>query len=166
MKHLGNIGRFLTLVVIAVAILSLISFCFAETLVVARGRFLPENETWKNESTPLSNETIKDLCRKLSLEKDPLCQRRRSLYAPDFFPAINTKFKRRGTTYQDVQAVLGEYQVELEPIETDSYGKTYFFSSYDIRGDQVTGILMLFEGTYEKNLLMDVRFKYTNKPGL
>ncbi len=86
-------------------------------------------------TTPLEPAVVQDLCQKLSLPKGSrLCQPGAAVYAPEFYPAIHSAIKRGVTTYDEVQYMLGAYQVEREPPVGYADG-AIFSCTYDLRGD-------------------------------
>lgn len=119
---------------------------------------LPEDKSWKTETSPLLADVVNDLCSKLFLPRDPICSGNSDVYAQDFYSAISRNFDKEDTTYQYVQQSLGKYQIELEPIEYSNNGYTYFVSYYDLRGDGYSKIVFFFYGNYEDNHLMRIHF--------
>ncbi len=89
-------------------------------------------------TTPLSFETIVDICEQFDLEDDRRCQPEQVVYAPDFFPDILASFERGISTREDLQAKLGQYEYDCDkPIYVPSLDNTYYWCSYDLNGDKV-----------------------------
>ena len=90
-------------------------------------------------TTPLDPAIAQDLCLKLKLpDADKRCQADAVVYAPDFYKDIGNPFDYGETTYQEVQALFGEYQYECESRErvaADGYSR--FRCMYDFHGDRM-----------------------------
>ena len=103
---------------------------------------------WHERTTPLENEVAVDLCNKFTIsDNDPRCQPGAVVYAPDFFQTIGKTFQpadQTWATYEEVEAKLGAYKYNQEPLVTESDGKQYFRCWYDLRGDRVYPIVIDF----------------------
>ena len=118
------------------------------------------DEKWKQRTTPLHQDVINDICKRLSVPDKPICQNKQVVYAPDFFPIIASVFEHKDITYQIVQSKIQKYQVELEPLIIRKDGSTYFVSMYDLRGDKITSIAFFFDGNYLNNTLIKIDYHY------
>ena len=97
-----------------------------------------EAEQWREYTSPLSDETIRDLCMKFRLSStDPLCNGEKDIYSGDFFPAIkNTVMPPNGDwlNIEEVNSYLGAY-LEEECFSMPNNAKINCY--YDLRGDHV-----------------------------
>ncbi len=82
------------------------------------------------------------------------------MYAPDFFPVIESYFSNGNATYDDVQLKLANYQIDLEPVNDRTEGGTYFVSRYDLQGDGETSIVFFFDGNYANNNIDRIIYNY------
>jgi hypothetical protein len=112
------------------------------------------------EKSAISHEVVNDICAKLSVVEEPICQNETDIYPSDFYPAILQKFDKETTTYIEVQSVLGNYQIKLGAPEKMSDGKTVFASRYDFDGDRKSDFSFFFYGTYENNYLKNIICTY------
>jgi hypothetical protein len=101
-------------------------------------------------TTPLSTETVNDLCSKLLVsESSEHCKPTAVVYAPDLFDEIKAYFRSLPDNHQNhktVEVILGPYLTFCEtPYPDGSY-----VCHYDIRGDRVYPIAFFFdkEGFY------------------
>lgn len=108
---------------------------------------LKEND-WKSKTSPLSREVIEDICSKFDVKKiKPACKSEKDVYAPDLFPMISdTLLSKKKLSYDDVQLLLSQYQVDYEPPVTLRSGDVYFVSWYDLQGDGQTALVFFFNG--------------------
>lgn len=98
-------------------------------------------------TTPLSEQTILDVCRRFDLKDDERCRPGKTVYAPDFFPVILTAFERGVSTRDDVKAKLGQYEYGCEtPTYVPSLKLTYYRCRYDLNGDRVFPVVIWYEG--------------------
>lgn len=104
--------------------------------------------SYHNRTSPLAEDTVKDLCSKLNLLiSDPRCSANRSVYAPEFFDDIIMRLKPadgRVVTINEVEELLGEYEYKREPNATFSDGSEYYVVYYDLQGDRVFPIVVGF----------------------
>lgn len=110
-------------------------------------------DDWRDGTSPLSTETIYDICYKLDLhKKSDACLLKTSIYAPDMFADIESSFVIGQNDFEYVQSKLSKYLVYLEDSE---FGGKYvsFGAWYDFQGDGMTALIFIFEGTHEKNVL-------------
>jgi hypothetical protein len=139
---------FKTILVIVVLIAFVIG-CILPLKIAITWLSLPVKENdWRSRTSPLSQEVIKDICSNFDTGSSySYCKTSGNVYAPDLFPLIKDTYLSKGPkTYDDVQSVLGKYQVDFEPPVTLRSGEVYFVSWYDLRGDGVTAIVFSFNG--------------------
>ncbi|HCR71006.1 MAG TPA: hypothetical protein DIW23_06150 [Anaerolineae bacterium] len=112
----------------------------------------PVND-WRDDTSPLSNETINDICFNLDLyQKSKACSSEIPIYASDIFADIESSFVKDQNDFEYVQSKLSKYLVYLE--DSEFGGKyTSFGAWYDFQGDGMTALIFIFEGTHEKNVL-------------
>jgi hypothetical protein len=97
-------------------------------------------------TTPLSAQTIQDICRRFDLKDDERCRPGKTVYAPDFFPVILAAFERGVSTRDDVKAKLGQYEYGCEmPTYVPSLKLTYYVCSYDLNGDRVFPVGIFYQ---------------------
>lgn len=122
-------------------------------LIAARGVLvgfwdIPAKLNWKEKTTPLDPNVVRDLCVAFSLSSnDKRCQPDSVVYAPEFFDVVRETFAPSNdtwATYEEVQEKIGKYRYRFEPLVTQSDGITYFVAGYDLRGDRVYPIGMFF----------------------
>lgn len=111
---------------------------------------------WKTHTTPLSKETIEYLCSKFELEStNALCNGRGDVFGPDFYDVILSTFKpywnedqdnQNAATLETVEAKIGRFMVGCESVVINSDGLSYYICDYDLRGDGVfiLGIMFSF----------------------
>jgi hypothetical protein len=96
-------------------------------------------------TTPLTAETIQDICMGFELKDNRLCTQDRPVYAPDFFPIILSTFERGVSTRDDVKAKLGRYEYGCEPpTYVPRLRMTYYVCSYDLNGDRVFPVVISY----------------------
>lgn len=105
-----------------------------------------EAEQWREYTSPLPDETIRDLCMKFRLSSnDPLCNGEKDIYSGDFFPAIkNTIMPPNGDwlNIEEVNSFLGDY-IDEECYSLPDNPNTICY--YDLRGDRVFFIWAKFD---------------------
>ena len=108
---------------------------------------MKEND-WRSTTSSLSQEVVDDICTKFDADSSfPACKTKHSIFAPDLFPLIKEKFSSEdGSTYDDVQLMLSQYQTDYEAPVSLGNGEQYFVSWYDLRGDGETAIVFFFNG--------------------
>lgn len=143
---------------VTVAFLIIMGWCLPSTMLGTElvYRYLNRDE-WHQQTTPLDQQTITDLCDNFSIKPtDLLCNNSKPIFAPDFFDVIKYALVSKTTTYEDVQVKLGTYQSKFEPLITLGDGSKYFVSEYDLRGDGITSIIFFF---HESGNIMKVIYK-------
>src|SRR5574338_692221 len=105
-----------------------------------------KEENWRSKTSPLPLEIVRDICSKFDSSSTHIeCISQTNIYAPDLFPIIKEAFlSSKSSSYEDVQLMLAQYQVDFEPPVTLGNGDQYFVSWYDLRGDSVTSIVFFF----------------------
>ncbi len=162
MKKLSSITKSILWIIFIGAIFFLSTVAYSHL----RRMYASRDDKWKQSTTPLPHDVVKELCATLDSTEDEICTKgNKNVYAPDFFPIIVNVFNKKETTYDDVQIKLGKYQVDLEPLSKRSDGSDYFVSYYDLRGDGVTSIDFFFYGNYQNNRLMRIIFIYGDETG-
>ena len=95
-------------------------------------------------TTPLSSETLADICKKFELDKgDKRCQVNAVVYGPDFFDDITTYFRKvskKDATFELVQSKLGSYFEDCDNPDNEGFYRCY----YDLRGDGIYSIVVFF----------------------
>lgn len=79
------------------------------------GRTGLDNNSWRNETTPLPQETVADLCK----SEEPI-------YADEFYPMIIAMLPEGKATFNDLASVIGKYQSFIEPTFTNEAGEFIF----------------------------------------
>lgn len=112
---------------------------------------------------PLQSVVAQDLCSKLDLPgTDSRCKAGAVVYATDFFHDIDRPFKLNESTYEDVQALFGEYQFDCESRVTTADDFSYFICDYDFTGDRVYWVSFVFSG--EKDVLSRILLHVDDSP--
>lgn len=110
-------------------------------------------DDWKETTSPLPSETVKILCRNFNVENDPICDKEKEIYAPDFYPIIRDAFKpyesysvdsSESATYDEVEEKIGMFKYECEAVVYQADGFVYFRCRYDLRGDRALRITITF----------------------
>ena len=115
-----------------------------------------ENRDYTLHTTPLKSEVIRDICEKFEIsDEDPRCIPGAKVYAPEFFADIKAFIRslpQEKANAEEVQRLLGEYEVYREPITRLNDGTEYFTITFDLRGDSVYPIDVWFtgNGTFKK----------------
>ncbi len=111
----------------------------------------PERDTWKAQTSPLTEEQVSLMCANFGLEQDVRCSGQQ-VYGPDFYDDIveafhpELEFRTYGlgpkpSTYEEVEEKLGYFKVSCGEVITESdmppFGGEfqYFICDYDLRGD-------------------------------
>jgi hypothetical protein len=125
---------------------------------------IPPQDDWKERTTPLPKETRDLLCSRLGLSSnDHLCNGNKDVYALDFVRIIGDTFRpyekygiqsSEAATYDDVEKKIGKFKYECEPDVHQADGLTYFYCSYDLRGDRE--FVMTFLYTYPEKAVMRI----------
>lgn len=111
---------------------------------------IKDQVTWKDATTPLSQEVITDLCTQLEIDTtDARCVIDNSsmVYGPDFFKDIYKVFTPDDSswaTYDEVEEIIGTYKYKCEPTVQLSDGTEYFVCAYDFAGDRVFPIAIFY----------------------
>lgn len=107
-----------------------------------------EKSDYTKHSTPLEARVISDICIKLAISnQDKRCQPGAVVYAPEFFEDIKRHFRDlpdKRSTKEEVDRMIGPYQLECEPLIRESSGKEYFSCIYDLRGDWYARISIFY----------------------
>lgn len=82
------------------------------------GRTGLDNNSWRNETTPLPQETVADLCK----SEEPI-------YADEFYPMIIAMLPEGKATFNDLASVIGNYQSFIEPTFTNGAGEFFWFGT-------------------------------------
>jgi hypothetical protein len=145
---------FLTLIF---AILALACFMLSISQVAHRN-------DWMETTTPLPKETRQLLCKNFELPSDhSLCNGKKDVYALDFVPIIRDTFRpyesygipsSDSAVYTDVDAKIGAFKYDCEPVETTGDGLTFFTCNYDLRGDRRFVMTIIY--TYPENAVMRI----------
>jgi hypothetical protein len=108
----------------------------------------------KPRTTPLNPQTITTLCKNFELdESDRLCNNTRDIYGPDFYTVLSKTLKpyeyskyeiSESLTYDDVEEKIGQFKYECWDVVHQKDGFSYFRCSYDLRGDSVYIVAILF----------------------
>ena len=106
---------------------------------------------WMQKTSPLNSYTIEDLCIRLDIEKEKICQDDypKPVYAPNFFPYIREIIQPKNgewATFEEVEELIGEYKVEQTDPNFEK-GVNYYRVLYDLKGDGVTWIFVIFYPT-------------------
>jgi len=127
-------------------ILIVVLLCVGLVLaVILLNIFAPEDTSWRKDTTPLSYDSIRNLCQKLSLPHEhELCDPDKIVYADEFYPIITRKFPVGKGTFEEVDKALGEYAWRREQTYTNDKGRRYYVIWYDFKGDRVTSIVYFF----------------------
>jgi len=118
-------------------------------------RYKAEREDYTRYTTPLTLDTVKDICSKLGLPgQDALCNGETPVYAPDFFDDIKEYFRnlpKEKAMQEEVDRILGPYKIRCSQPTTLSSGEIYYRCMYDLRGDGVSIISVYFhnDGTID-----------------
>lgn len=116
-----------------------------------------EKADFTRNTSPLATVVIQDMCSKFAIpEADARCQPGATVYAVEFFDDIKTYFRglpKERATVDEVERLLGPYQIYREPITRRSDGTGYYYISYDLKGDQVHRINCKFD---EDGSLVDI----------
>lgn len=132
--------------IFAFGILGIVIICCLFSILLYSWKAFFPNDHWKQQTSPLRPEVISDLCKKLDLsDDDPLCLEGSEVYAPEFFPAIRSRFQLTKSTYDDVQSLLGDYQSKYEPPIALSTVEQYYRAWYDLRGDGATALIFFID---------------------
>ncbi len=117
-----------------------------------------ENRDYTLHTTPLKAEVIQDVCEKFEIsDDDPRCQPRATVYAPEFYADIKTYIRglpEKRANIEEVQRLMGKYEIDREPITKLEDGTEYFRVFYDLRGDLVYPIFIRFTGNGEIEEIM------------
>lgn len=111
---------------------------------------IKDHMTWRDATTPLSQEVNSDLCTQLEIDPtDPRCDIENSsvVYGPDFFREIYELFTPEDSpwaTYDEVEEIIGTYKYECEPTVQLSDGTEYFVCAHDFAGDRVFPIAIFY----------------------
>lgn len=139
--------RHLLIALTLVSIVILVIFVVIPLVQQVR-QYKTEREDYTRYSTPLSSDTVKDICSKLGLsEQDPRCNAESVVYAPEFFDDIKEYFKNmpeEKATQAEVDKTLGLYKMRCSQPTKLSNGKIYYRCLYDLRGDEVSIISVYF----------------------
>ena len=134
-------------------IVGLIVFSMCGLMLLTGGAMfldaVKQNLTWREDTIPLSRETISDLCGIFSIDDDdPRCnETEEEVYGPDFFPEVHKTFTPQEGAWasiDDVEAMIGVYEYECEPIEELGDGTKYYVCAYDFAGDRVFPVAIFF----------------------
>jgi len=121
--------------------------CFI-TAVVMGFNITRDTLTWRDRTSPLDPSVTQDLCQKLHLPSDDSrCISGATVYAPEFFTTLGRTFQPENgdrMTFEEVDAVLGKYQFDKEPVIKQADGLEYFRVWYDLKGDRVYPIVVDF----------------------
>ncbi|PKO13299.1 MAG: hypothetical protein CVU39_20015 [Chloroflexi bacterium HGW-Chloroflexi-10] len=129
---------------IFLGIVAVVGFIAITALFLVNG-LRPDPEIWRNETTPLPKEVLTDLCQKFTGETSSrLCNSDKAIFAPHFFPIIEGAFPVGYSTFDEVEAKLGNYQKQKSEMITLGNEEKYFRVWYDLRGDDKTTIIFHF----------------------
>jgi hypothetical protein len=113
-------------------------------------RYKAEKADYTRHTTPLTMDTVKDICSKLGLPgQDARCNGETAVYAPEFFDDIKEYVRnlpKEKATQEEVDRILGPYKIRCSQPATLSSGKIYYSCLYDMRGDGVSIISVYFHG--------------------
>lgn len=128
-----------------VAFFLLVALPFIEEII----KYDKENRDYTLHTTPLNSEVIQDVCEKFEISNDdPRCQPEAKVYAPEFFADIKAYIRalpKEKANVEEVQTLLGKYEVDRDPIITmRKDGTGYYRIFYDLRGDLVYQITVKF----------------------
>jgi len=154
---MNNRKLFFTLVLILI-----LGYCF-----FSLGNSYLHKDDWKKATSPLPKETISTLCKNFKLDNEhPLCDGAKDVYASDFNDVLRKYFplkdvhrtpKNEATiTYQEVDAVLGEFKWECQDVEHfPESGYSSYRCFYDLRGDRYYRYVFYFY--YPEETLYSIR---------
>jgi hypothetical protein len=121
-------------------------------------QYKQEKADYTKHSTPLEAEVVSDICTKLAISsQDKRCQQGAVVYAHEFFEDIKQYFRDlpdERSTKEEVDLVIGSYQLECEPLIRESSGKEYFSCIYDLRGDWYARISIFYTKEGEIDYIM------------
>lgn len=118
-------------------------------------QYKSEKEDYTRYTTPLTVETVKDICFQLGLtEQDNRCKSEAIVYAPEFFTDIKEYLRnlpKEKATQEETDKILGPYLLRCSQPSKLSNGKIYYRCLYDLRGDEVSIISIYFlqDGTID-----------------
>jgi hypothetical protein len=113
--------------------------------------------SWRETTSPLPPQIQTDLCTKFSLlPRERLC-RSDNVLARDFYPIISKTFPLGQATYEEVDAILGSYELRRSDLKTWSDGQNFYWVSYDLRGDEAYRIVFYF---YEDGEMFRIQENY------
>lgn len=142
-----QLSKGILIVVILALVLVVLVPCLYGILLVALE--LPHRLSWRDRTSPLSNEVLQDICQKFNLSnEDPRCKPGAKVYAPEFFQTIQRDFIHSDgevVNYDYVQEKIGKYQYDCGPMIKERTGAEYFSCDYDLQGDRVYPIGILFD---------------------
>lgn len=135
---------------LALAIMSTVLILFVGAsciyLLGALNRLLPQDMSWRKETTPLPAGTIRDICKLFEQDaKSALCEEGKTVYADEFYPMIADAFPQGQVTYEEVHAKLGAYEYYKGPLIKQTYSGDYYEVEFDLRGDRITYIRFYFD---------------------
>jgi len=113
-------------------------------------QYKAEKADYTRYTSPLSSDTVKDICLKLALsDQDDRCRAGAVVYAPEFFDDVKEHFRsmpKEIATQEEVDKILGEYKMRCSQPTKLSTGKIYYRCLYDLHGDEVSIISVYFHG--------------------
>lgn len=129
-------------IIVVVVLVCVIPFFLVTGLFILKEvRYAQNVAKWRERTNPISSVIANDMCIKLEIAPDDWrCQLGAKVYAPDFFKEINKKFipsKQNQPMYDDVEAILGNYEYYREPMTKVSNGLVYFVIYYDLNEDHM-----------------------------
>jgi len=129
--------------------------------------FQSRQEDWKEMTTPLPANSVETLCENFNIRSSQLCNGTHEVYGPDFYNIIRETFQpyeeyqvesNQAATYDEVEKKIGIFQYECDNVVYQADSFTYFTCFYDLRGDRVSTILIIF--TYPENRVFRISTSY------
>lgn len=108
-----------------------------------------EENDYTKKTSPLMPEVVDDICQKFKLPiDDNRCQPGAVTYAPEFFDDIEVHLldgSDGALTYEEVDQLLKPYLFWCDPPSLSNNGRNGFTCTYDLRGDNVSIIMITFQ---------------------
>ncbi len=161
-------ARFIILMVLVIPIAVILTIrLFINTVNFISVNFIPQpnQEKWRNRTSPLSIEQRDLLCKNFDLSKDTICTKE-DVYGPDFYSHIITAFHPierfspygigpEAATYEEVEEKLGIFKIgcganvpESSPVRPEGYH--VYDCQYDLRGDRANILTIYFIAEEDK----------------